>query len=490
MVALSTALLVLALTLLAVQYLKLQWSRGRFPPGPTPLPLIGNMWTLRFELRHDKLMQLAKTYGNIFTVWLGHTPLIMLNGCQTVRDGLISHSEELSGRPATAAFEEVSKGKGVVFSTGHNWKQQRRFGLMTMRNLGLGKKSLEGRIQEEAQTLIEFYASIKGKPTDPSPSIVHSVANVISAVVFGHRFSSEDKEFHQLVEASDFLVTFLGTMWARIFDIAPWLMRHLPGPQQDMFKYNTFLETFVKMEIKRHQENGIPEEPQDMIDFYLTKISKVSDDPTSAYDEENMIRLVTDFFGAGTETTTTTLRWALLHMVTQPAMQENVQKELDAVLGESQIIQYEDRKRLPYTNAVIHEVQRYSNIISTGVFRQVVKETSLQGFRLQKGTMVLPNLSSCLFDPHYWETPHQFNPGHFLDKEGNFVTNEAFLPFSAGHRVCLGEQLARVELFIFFTSLLRAFTFRLPEGVKEVNMEPIFGATLQPHRYKICANAR
>uniref|UniRef100_A0A452GTP3 Cytochrome P450 family 2 subfamily R member 1 n=1 Tax=Gopherus agassizii TaxID=38772 RepID=A0A452GTP3_9SAUR len=220
-------------------------------------------------------------------------------------------------------------------------------------------------------------------------------------------------------------------------------------------------------------------------------------DPHSTFDEDNLVQTIFELFLAGTETTTTTMRWAVLNMVAYPDIQGEgrVQKELDTVLGPSRLICYEDRKNLPYTNAVIHEIQR-------DFPRKVINENCLylptsltarhqteSNFPLQ-GTIILPNLTSALLDPEQWETPRQFNPNHFLDQDGNFVKKEAFLPFSAGHRVCLGEQLARTELFIFFTNLLRAFTFRLPEGVKEVNTEFVLGGTLQPHPYKICAIPR
>ncbi|XP_078522649.1 cytochrome P450 2J6-like [Lissotriton helveticus] len=490
MLSITELLIALFLTLFITNYFKLQWMRKRYPPGPTPLPIIGNLLTLKFVLHHEVLMQLAKTYGNVFTVWLGHKPVVVLNGCQALRDGLISHSEELIERPTIPTFQEMSKGKGVIFSSGHTWKQQRRFGLTTLRNLGLGKKNLEARIQEEALSLVEFFATMTGKSLDPSPAIVLSVTNVIAAVVFGHRFSRDDKEFHQLIEANDIIVDKLFSLWGRLFDVFPWLMRHLPGPHQDVFKSNAFVEEFLKKEIQSHKENGVPEEPQDLIDFYHAKISTDSHDVTSTFNEHNMVRLAADFFGAGTETTTTTLRWALLYMVKYPEIQENVQKEMDDVIGESQIIHYEDRKRLPYTNAVIHEIQRMSSIAPIGLFRKTVKEISLQGFNIEKGSLIIPNLFSALCDPEHWETPQQFNPGHFLDKEQKFMHKEAFLAFSAGHRVCLGETLARIELFIFFTSLLQGFTFRLPEGVKNVNMDPIFGGSLQPQPYQICAVPR
>ncbi|XP_057593682.1 cytochrome P450 2K6-like [Hippopotamus amphibius kiboko] len=107
-----------------------------------------------------------------------------------------------------------------------------------------------------------------------------------------------------------------------------------------------------------------------------------------------------------------------------------------------------------------------------------------------QGTAILPNLASVLYDPEYWETPEPFNPGHILDKDGNFLAKEAFLPFSAGQRVCLGDQLARMELFLMFTTLLRTFWFQLPEGSPGLRLEYISGGTRQPQPQKICAVPR
>uniref|UniRef100_A0A663MXN9 Uncharacterized protein n=1 Tax=Athene cunicularia TaxID=194338 RepID=A0A663MXN9_ATHCN len=169
---------------------------------------------------------------------------------------------------------------------------------------------------------------------------------------------------------------------------------------------------------------------------------------------------------------------------------EKVQKELHALLGCSHLICYEDRKKSPYANAVIHEIQRYSNIILTALPRQSVKDTRLLGFPLPKSTIILSNMDSVLSEPGKWETPDQFNPGYFLDTDGNSVNREAFLPFSIGHTVCMGELLARVELFIVFSTLLQAFAFTLPGGVKEVSTKFVFGSTMKPPPYRLCAIPR
>uniref|UniRef100_A0A8C4VA10 Uncharacterized protein n=1 Tax=Falco tinnunculus TaxID=100819 RepID=A0A8C4VA10_FALTI len=273
----------------------------------------------------------------------------------------------------------------------------------------------------------------------------------------------------------------------QLYEIFPWLVCRLPGPHKKALSCYDVLSSFARKEIRRHVERGIPDEPQDFIDFYLAEMEKVS---VCSYDEDNLVYVINDLFLGGSETSSTTLYWGLLYMVVNPDIQEKVQKELDAVLGPSRLICYEDRRKLPYTNAVVHEIQRFSNIVFVGMPRMCVRDTTLLGFPVKKGTIVMPNIASVLYDPEQWETPRQFNPGHFLDKEGNFIPREAFLPFSAGHRVCLGEHLARTELFIFFANLLRAFTFQLPEGVTKINTEPIFGGTLQPHPYSVCISRR
>ncbi|XP_008068892.2 cytochrome P450 2J5-like [Carlito syrichta] len=269
----------------------------------------------------------------------------------------------------------------------------------------------------------------------------------------------------------------------------PWALHHLPGPHQEIFRYQETVRGFVHQEIIRHKLRA-PEDPKDFISCYLAQITKAMDDPVSTFNEENLLQVVIDLFLGGTDTTATTLHWALIYMVQHEAVQERVQQELDKVLDTARAVHYEDRERLPYTRAVLHEVQRLSSVVAVGAVRQCVTSTRVGGYPMPKGTIILPNLASVLYDPECWETPRQFNPGHFLDKNGNFVVNEAFLPFSAGHWVCPGDQLARMELFLMFATLLRTFWFQLPEGSLGLRLEYIFGGTLQPQPQEICAVPR
>uniref|UniRef100_A0A8C0CP60 Cytochrome P450 n=1 Tax=Balaenoptera musculus TaxID=9771 RepID=A0A8C0CP60_BALMU len=486
MFSLLSGLALLAVSFLLLKLGTIYWERSRLPPGPFPFPILGNLWQLSFQLHPETLLQLAQAHSNVFTVWVGPTPVVVLSGFRVVKEALVSNSEQFSGRPLTPLFRDLFGERGVICSNGHTWRQQKRLCLATLRELGLGKRALELQLQGEAAELAEAFHQEQGRPFDPRVHIVTSTARVIGALVFGRHFLLEDPFFQELIQAIDFGLAFVSTIWRRLYDLFPWAFRRLPGPHQEMFRYQKAVRGYVCREINRHKLRT-PEAPKDFISCYLAQITKATDDPVSTFNEENLIQMVVDLFLGGTDTTATTLCWALIYMVQHGAIQERVQQELDAVLGTSRAVRYEDREQLPYTRAVLHEVQRLSSVVTAGAVRQCVTSTRVHGHPVPKGTIILPNLASVLYDPKCWETPQQFNSGHFLDKDGNFLVNEAFLPFSAGHRVSLGDQLAQMELFLMFATLLRTFWFQLPEGSPGLRLEYIFGGTRQPRPQKICA---
>uniref|UniRef100_A0A8C6VNH9 Uncharacterized protein n=1 Tax=Naja naja TaxID=35670 RepID=A0A8C6VNH9_NAJNA len=134
-------------------------------------------------------------------------------------------------------------------------------------------------------------------------------------------------------------------------------------------------------------------------------------------------------------------------------------------------------------------IQRIRYILVIGPPRQTTKDVKIRDYHIPKGTIIVPELRSVLLDPEQWETPEEFNPNHFLDKDGKndyYSLYECFVS-SPGQRICVGELLARIEIFIILTNLLRAFSFQLPEGVKKLNEVPVVRVTVQPHPYKLCA---
>uniref|UniRef100_A0A3B1IHR3 Cytochrome P450, family 2, subfamily P, polypeptide 6 n=1 Tax=Astyanax mexicanus TaxID=7994 RepID=A0A3B1IHR3_ASTMX len=448
----TSAVLFFCVFLLLVEYL---WNKAprNFPPGPPTLPFIGNIHRFSIGKFHIQLGECAEKYGNIFNIQIFGPRLVVLNGYKLVKKVYVDQGNDYADRPNVPMLRDTVGDKGIVASNGYAWKQQRRFALSTLRNFGLGKKSLEPSIHLECRYLAEAISNEQGKPYDPRLLLNCAVSNVICVLVFGERFEYSDSEFQILLNTINQLVLLEGS----VLNSHPWLFSKQRGGSCT-------------------------------IDHWLTH-NIWKDDKAAGFDIENLCFCTLDLFFAGTETTATTLTWGLLYMIKYPEIQAKVQAEIDQVVGSARQPSVTDRDNLPYTNAVIHEIQRMGNILPLNVVRAATKDTQIEEYSIPKGTMVAGNLTSVLFDKTEWETPDSFNQGHFLDSNGNFRKREAFMPFSAGKRVCLGEQLARMELFLFFSSLLQRFTFKPPEGV-EPSLDYILGATHSPKPYKLCAVPR
>ncbi|XP_055978278.1 cytochrome P450 2J2-like [Sorex fumeus] len=457
------------------------------PPGPSILTVLGNL-LLDFEQLCLRVQQLVKKYGNVFGMSFGDIYLVVVTGLPLIKEALVEKNQDFINRPVTPIRNRIFKTNGLVMSSGKTWKEQRRFTLTTLRNFGLGKKSLEERIQEEAYYLIQLIKEENGQPFDPHFKINNAVSNIICSITFGERFEYQDEKFQGLLRMLDEVVYLEASTWCQFYNMFPTLMNLLPGPHRTLFNDWENLKLFVAEMIKNHKRDWNPDEPRDFIDAYLNEIEKHKGDTSSSFDEENLIYTTLDLFTAGTETTSTTLRWGLLYMALYPDIQEKVHAEIDRVIGQMQQPSMALRESMPYTHAVVHEVQRMGNIIPLNVPRAAAADTTLNGYHIPKGTLVLTNLITLHRDPAEWATPDTFNPEHFLEN-GKFKKREDFLPFSIGKRACLGEQLARTELFVFFTSLMQKFTFRPPDN-EQMSQKFRMGLTVAPVKYRICALPR
>uniref|UniRef100_A0A8C1MPR3 Cytochrome P450 2K1-like n=1 Tax=Cyprinus carpio TaxID=7962 RepID=A0A8C1MPR3_CYPCA len=497
----STGTLLGALLLLLVLYLLSTGSKsqkeGKEPPGPKPLPLLGNLLTLDLTRPFDTFFELSKTYGNIFQVFLGPKKTVLLVGYKTVKEALVNHAEEFGDRDIGPSFRIMNDEHGIVFSNGENWKEMRRFALSNLRDFGMGKRGSEEKIIEEIQYLKGEFDKFEGKPFDTTQPVNYAVSNIISSIVYGSRFEYTDPQFTQMVDRANENVRVGGSIPMMLYNIFPWLGPFLKNKRIIVDNIVQSRQQMTKL-INALQETLNPHERRGFVDSFL--IQKQKDEvcnfsmipfTDSYFHEENLMMSVTNLFVAGTDTTGTTLRWGLMLMAKYPHIQDRVQEEIDRVIGGRQPV-VEDRKKLPYTDAVIHETQRLANIVPLSLPHVTSCDVTFNGYFIKKGTTVVPLLTSVLKDPSEWEKPNSFYPEHFLDEKGQFVKRDAFIPFSAGRRVCLGECLARMELFLFFTSLLQSYRFSTPPGVSgdDLDLKGVVGVTLNPSPHKLCAIRR
>ncbi|XP_046905460.1 cytochrome P450 2J2-like [Hypomesus transpacificus] len=461
-------------------------SPPNFPPGPRPLPLLGNVFT---GVDFKTMIKLSEEYGPVFSLRRGSERVVFVSSYKMVKEALVNQLDSFADRPIIPLFHVVFKAIGIALSNGYLWKMQRKFANTHLRQFGGGKKTLEKNIEQESTFLCEAFQEKQGMPFNPHYFLKTAVGNVISCVVFGHRFDYRDDNFQNLLRLDNEAVLLSGTARAQLYDAFPGLFSYLPGPHHTIHANYRAITDFLEKEVEAHQKNWDPEDPRDFIDTYLTEIGQRMDDPKAGFNIESLVVCILDLFEAGTESAATTLRWALVYMVNYPEIQEKVQAEIDRVIGQSRQPNMADRPDMPYTEAVIHETQRLGNIVPLGFPKMASKDSTLGGYFIPKGTVIITNLATVLFDKNEWETPDSFNPGHFLDSQGQFRKREAFMPFSAGRRACLGENLARMELFIFFTSMLQRFTFSPPPG-EMPSMEGLMGFTYSPEEFLVQAHLR
>ncbi|KAG9494691.1 hypothetical protein GDO78_002176 [Eleutherodactylus coqui] len=416
------------------------YKYSNFPPGPKALPLIGNLHMINIMNPQKSLMEMSKKYGSVFGLQFGMRKVVVLCGYDTVKDALINHAEEFAGRPVTALGNRTTEGHGIISANGENWKVMRRFTLSTLRDYGMGKKSIENKITEECECLIEKCKTYEGN----------------SAHILYNSFPS----------------------------VIGWL----PGKHNKIFENYEEMQNFIRDTFTRKEKELDINNQRNLVDAFLATQREGKPESALYFHNKNLGVLVNDLFAAGMETTSTTLRWGLLLMMKYPEIQKKVQNEIENVIGSAQP-RVEHRREMPYTDAVIHEIQRFGDIVPANLPHATTNNITFRGYVIPKGTIVFPLLHSALKDEAYFEKPEEFYPEHFLDSDGKFKKNEAFIPFSLGKRSCAGENLAKMELFLFFTSLLQNFIFQAPPGA-ELDLTPTIGITSAPLPHEICAIPR
>ncbi|XP_073536086.1 cytochrome P450 2C20-like isoform X2 [Phyllobates terribilis] len=461
-----STILALSLVLLFTVYIFLSWVRQHryrsLPPGPTPIPLLGTPKYMHLNDAPKTFPELSQKYGSMFTIWKMSEPVIVLCGYETVKDALINHAEQFSARPIIPVLYVSTKGYGI---SGPRWRSLRRFTMTFLRNFGMGKKTMEMRVLAESKYLVQAVSETGGKPFNPVMTMGCAVGNIISSVLLGEKFDYQDEKLQEFLLSTTRQIRSFSSVLNTVCNIVPILLK-FTIIKKKIFKENEYLLKFVAKYIEQHKKTLNPESPRDFIDYFLLKIKEVEHEIDPDICDTSLHMVLVGLLTAGTETTAFTLKFCLVLMAHYPDVQAKVQQEIDEVTKSLRSPEIMDKPQLAYTNAVIHEAQRVFDLVPTALSHAVTEDIKFRGYTIPKGTTVIPFLTSVLQDPSQWETPEVFNPQHFLNEDGQFRTRLAFMPFSAGKRVCPGENLARMELFMFFSALLQKFTFTLPPGTE------------------------
>ncbi|KAJ8047660.1 Cytochrome P450 2U1 [Holothuria leucospilota] len=477
------------LLFLSVFILLMWWNRRDkyLPPGPFfPLRLLSNMTNQKYLI----FTKYAQEYGPIYSLRFGNSLTVVLNNISLAKEALVEKAEVNSERFVTKANHIGSRGlKGsILMGNGDDYKELRRFGAYALHSFGGGKRSHGSKIIEETSHLVEAIQKEENKPFDPAHVISNAVSNIICSISFGDRFDYNNVKFQQLLEVLRSLATN-----APLFNlpllICPYLMYFPPFSKQ--IHRNQFIKNFINNIVEKHHATLDVNDVRDIIDMFLIEADqrKRETGPDNVYDSSSLWRTIFDLFGAGSDTTANSILWAIVIFCHYPDTQEKVYEEIKAVFGTEKLPVYEDRHKFPYTQAFLLEVQRFRPVAPL-VPHLSNCDATLGGYHIPKGTRVLINLWSIHHDPEEWKDPEKFLPERFLDSDQKVFSPNSLVPFSLGRRVCPGETLAKMELFLFLTSLVQRYRFYVPDGMKLPSLDGESGFTLSPEPYEVCAEQR
>ncbi|GMT22706.1 hypothetical protein PFISCL1PPCAC_14003, partial [Pristionchus fissidentatus] len=485
-------LLLGGITLLIFSVIRYYQHTSRFPKGPFPLPFIGNLFQIDFKAQHKTFQMFGKKQPGIYTLFMP-IPFVQITDYQIIKEAFVDKGDDFTGRPMNKLIQEAfsfAPNAGVINSNGDNWREQRRAAISILRDFGMGRNLMEEQVRSSVAEYIEHLQQIEDKDNvDMRWPVQVMVANIINEVLFGYRHKYDDckplmnyvTRFNKMMEQ---VITTRALLLAMIFP----RIRH--WPIIGWYSFGRIAEMVAEI------NEYIVDNVNRCLDGY-----KMEDEPTcfvQAYkqrmknhdflDQTNLFATCSDFFMAGQETTTTTLRWAMLFFAKHQDKQRNYCSESTWILTTQSHRSICTCVQMPYARACVLEVQRRANILQTNVQRVTTKDVEIQGYTIPEGAWVNGDIHYLMTNDPLFVNPCDFCPERYIAEDGKTLRKdlvERTLPFSIGKRVCAGEAIARVELFIGLTATVQHYRL-LPSTGTEIDLEPYPHSFILPKDQKIC----
>ncbi|OQV16538.1 Cytochrome P450 18a1 [Hypsibius exemplaris] len=480
---------------------------SKLPPGPLGLPFLGSIPSVTGMDGYTPFSQIATAYGGMAYFRLGKKKVLVLREPDMIKEAY--KLAAFSDRPKTSFKDDGLIGnKGIIQSVGNVWSEHRRLILSAFRTMGLKSASASSsssslaaassvspatqhiaeKMQHDVQEYLTFVAGPGGATSDMAllERLTGRLAgSCVSSCVLGLPKSFADPEFVENVEVIEegFHV---GEKLAP-FEVLP-ILKMVPGlwrRVQEKMKRNhcvtcRYFKGLIREKVTEtaaDQSGGSGDggsgeacqgSPDSLITIYRREMTKREALETKILSEIQLMQTITDLFCAGTETIKYSLMWMMLYMAKYPEIQQKIQDEIESVIGdEDRLVSWNDLSLLPYTEATILECLRLRPVLPFGHPRAVHDGgAEFRGYEVPKGTVVLALIWDVHQDPRYWENPQQFRPSRFLNAEGKTFRPDNFIPFGTGRRLCLGDQMAMMQLFTSFSGLLQRYTIAPKVGVQ------------------------
>ncbi|KAF8549589.1 cytochrome P450 [Imleria badia] len=463
------------------------------PPGPPGIPWVGNVIGVNTSTPWITCAEWAKTYGGLVYSRLLGKEIIILNSEKIAKDLLENRSKNCSDRPYISTCEMCGLGFISVFLPyGDRWRSHRRFFHQTFRPNAV-HRFLPSQHRKACQLLHRLFDA----PEQLDDHVFEYTAAIIMNSTYDYDPVSRKDELIQIVaNVLDIVVPVVRPDIAVMLGAFPWLL-YLPSwfPGMSFKKEMATAREYSKQYLERPfeyalQKAVISSVAPSMVHDALQEMEEKGTSPEQSWMDDLKGASGTAFL-AGAETSTAALMTFFLMMVVHQEVQQKVQAEIDSVVGKDRLPTMDDRPSLPFLDAVLREMLRYSPILPLSLPHAAVEDDVYEGFHIPKGAILISNLWSVAMahDESKYPNPHAFIPERFLNDDGSLKPNGIeHIAYGFGRRMCVGRHFADTSVWSVMAKVLAAFKILRPldENGVEIPVEPRFSGvnTVRPLPFK------
>ena len=424
---------------------------------------------------------------------MGRWETIVLNGYSAVKDAMDRKDDVFSSRPKFFSFEVLKKCNDGYDTLPFGPFNQTYIQLRKEHAKALHKfthtnaQYSEGIALDEAEILVNDFLSQKGQPKYIDKIIQLSVGSIIYQIIYGRGQNvREDENFKASLEGATAVVTFTGR--GNPMDVMPWMRFILPWKASKFLEINEKSANVRFEGVKTHMDTfDLNDVRDDLVDTLIAvNLPDSTKDKSHTLTKQCLLRSLSALTGAALETTSTSMEWLFNYMTAYPDVQRRVQNEIEQVVGCSRRVVLSDKSKLCFTEATILEVLRIVTPTKFAIPHYTLTDTKLKGYDIDKETVVIVNLHSVHHDKDYWVNPEVFQPDRFLtkDKKLNSEKCNRVIPFGVGRRRCIGEHLAKLELFLLFSNVMQRCSFSPADG-EPMDLMPIPALVYHPKHMQV-----
>ena len=475
------------------------FKRKRYPSGPWGVPVFGHL-PFFGQSPPQTFSKWREQFGDVYSIRLGSWKTVVVNGHDAIKEAADKPNDDFSGRPSFVTQQLLSKltgGQSLAFGQfNHTYLHQRKLTSSALRKFTNRSGDVtEEMIVGEANDLVDSIVS-KGSttPQNIKPDIQYAVGSIIYQFLYGPgKHLDRQKQLKSMVESANKFIKFAGN--GNPFDVMPWLRYVMPWKIDQFFAIMTENDQMRHEQVKEHMETFSSDNIRDVTDAFIAAEldeNEIGNSDSTYFSKLRLLSTLVDLQGAGFDTTNKTLQWLIMYMASYPEVQTRVQKEIDGVIGSENDVTYKSHPQLVYTEATIHEVMRITAMIPFALPKYTTRDTKLEGYDIDQDTVVFFNIHSVSHDKVFWGDPENFRPSRFLTEDENQldVTKcNRVIPFGVGRRRCVGEFLAKMEVFILFVTVMRRCMIMQPLG-EVYDLDPVPGLVYSPTDFKVIVKER